>query len=422
MEKIRSLAVASLALAVSTVGCASHSPVLATDGELYVFGTVQRWHEPGGAGTSRLRAAAEKLCGGKDTYALDSRTDPPGETPPLSFVEEESGNPLRRDFAEYAVVACRNGAARAAGDAPKVRVLHPYEAVSEDLPARAPDEVRLARYDERGRRAAIPLSAIESIEARLRAPYSRDQIEVKLRADYPTAKDPDRWLGFFEVGPLASDADIRAIAAQHGADLAVQVRSDENVYLTFHISRTYPSVDDAVARLELPSGFKQAGAPVRGDLATAGVLSVPVQLGQCYTFVGALAADATIEEAPTIRRTWQGKLAVLLPNDLPRFRDEGRAFASSIGCVAWTSSAGIVVGWKDAKARGASELRVYARPATAEERKKLELFATLTTCQECTTDRPSCLREAGVTEAQCTTALRSERPLDVGGLILDGTR
>jgi hypothetical protein len=196
------------------------------------------------------------------------------------------------------------------------------------------------------------------------------------------------------------------------------------VYLAFHVSHAYPTVDEAIAKLDLPKAWSPVATSKFGDPATDGEIQIDGVVGKCYVVVGAFGPDATLEKrAPGLLRNWEGQLGVLIPEDLPPFgKFEGRSFLSRFGCPTEPSKLGVKVGWKEAGGKGSYELRVYSRAVTAQERTDIQLYATQHTCGECRTDRLACLAKAGLSEAACTTALRSDAPTNIGGLLLDGYR
>lgn len=415
---------ASIAMALASISalaltaCASQAPLLATDGAgNYVFGSVLRSWESSGAANRRLADRASSLCGGDGTYVLRIVYGPPGQTPPLVFEEQPSQNNFRSDIVEYGVVGCKNGAPTVEG-VPRVDVVQGYGQVSDDLPAVPASDVEVIEE----RRENWPPSAIESIETHLKPPYEAGQILVKLTPDYPTATDPDRLLGFFDVGVLQGDEEARAIGGKHGAN--VLLKEKDGVYLAFHISRAYPSVDDALARLDLPKGWTASQTSKFDDPTKDGEIEIEGAVGKCYFIAGALGPDATLKKrVPALLRTWEGKLGVLYPDDVPQFgKFEGRSFLSRVGCPTVPAKIGLKVRWTDAGGKGSYELRVYSRAVTAKERTDIQLYATQKTCGECGTDRLACLSKAGLSESACTTALRSDKPATIGGLLLDGYR
>lgn len=108
--RLRASAVLAATL-LSLPACASQTPLLAADGHgNYVFGTVLRSYERGGAADARLTRRTGSFCGGEDRFALRVLYGPPGETPPLAYEAQPSRNNFRDDIVEYGIVGCRGGA------------------------------------------------------------------------------------------------------------------------------------------------------------------------------------------------------------------------------------------------------------------------------------------------------------------------
>lgn len=428
-------ALCTIGLTLGALGCGAGTVPLAKDGGGHVaFGTVFRTWELASAGQQRLEAQARALCGGKGRYGISFYSPaPPGEAPALAFTAEPSVNLFRQDHAEYAVVACRGDipAEKLAG-IPTARLLHAYESVEPDRPA---VDAAAVRFVQSSRAEDLPPCAVRALEGSFQPPYARESMKVTLDKDVPTAADPDRWLGMFELGPLSDDDEARVVAAQHGANLVVRPDKARHFYLAFYVSSTFPTTSEAIAQLGLPGSYKRVGNATQVELSEEKALTFEAKAGQCYTFVGALDREAVLNERGLrIVRSWEGRLGTYWADDLPSFKGTARAFSTSFGCPNVSGTIGVNVEWsnrigsglardvKRASRKGSWELAVYARPVTAAEREALEMSRKQEVCRACENDRLACLRSAGVSEAECTTLLRSARPSNVGGLILDGTR
>ena len=124
-------------LAVVLTGCVKGSGALATNGRgTYVFGTVQRWNHRSNASDQRLQRLAARLCGGRENYVIETRTTPPGQVAPLEWEPTESRHAFRQDYAVYAVVECKPGAAGPIEDpehpTPVAQIYHPYISLGAD--------------------------------------------------------------------------------------------------------------------------------------------------------------------------------------------------------------------------------------------------------------------------------------------------
>lgn len=413
---MRSLSILVCALLAS--GCAGNVELLARDPNgLVAFGTVERaWDRPGDA-ERRLEKSAQSWCGGD--YGMSYYpSGPPGELAPLEVPPARKGtaqHSFRRDHAEYGVVGCRSTTSKDAGAVPVVALTKPYTAVSPD---REPVDEGAVTFIVGHDAAALPPSGIVKLSTS-RLPNEERHLAPEMLEKYPTAENPDRWMGYFELGPLGTPEQAKRVAAARGANVVVQPVAKVPLFHAFYVSSSFPTADALVQQLT-PEGFR-AGPRETGSLGDKATVTFDGVFGQCYAIVGAVEADATTttRRMPFTRATEKGAFAPA--ERLYQHVPGQRSFIAEFGCPAENGKIGVDVDWPALKGEGRWVLTLISRAASAKTREELDTYRTLEACNACKESRASCLSKRGVSEAQCTTAYRSERP-NVGGLTGGGAQ